>query len=104
MPDGSRGFSLVVIIAAEGFPPIQLGFGFTLTGIGGLLGINRTCNEEFLRAGLKNKTLDDVLFPADPIRNAAAHPEHVRQRLPGPARAATSSVLSCRSAGARRQW
>ena len=42
MPDGSKGFSLVVIIAAEGFPPIQLGFGFTLTGIGGLLGINRT--------------------------------------------------------------
>src|SRR6185503_14305760 len=33
--------------------------------------VNRTCNEEFLRAGLKNKTLDDVLFPADPIRNAA---------------------------------
>ena len=36
MPDGSKGFSLVVIISAEGFAPIQLGFGFTLTGIGGL--------------------------------------------------------------------
>ena len=42
MPDGSKGFALVVIITAEDFPPIQLGFGFTLTGIGGLLGINRT--------------------------------------------------------------
>jgi hypothetical protein len=47
-----------------------LGLGFTLTGIGGLLAINRTCNEEFLREGIKNNTLDNLLFPADPIRNA----------------------------------
>ena len=70
MPDGSKGFSLVVIIAAEGFPPIQLGFGFTLTGIGGLLGINRTVMVDVLRSGLKNGTLGSILFPDDPIRNA----------------------------------
>ena len=71
LPSGARGFSFLVIITAEDFKPIPLGLGFTLTGVGGLLAVNRTCNEEFLRAGLKNKTLDDVLFPADPIRNAA---------------------------------
>jgi hypothetical protein len=38
MPDGSQGFSLVIIMSAEGFAPIQLGFGFTLTGIGGCWG------------------------------------------------------------------
>ena len=70
LPDGSKGFSLVIIIAAEGFPPIQLGFGFTLTGIGGLLGINRTVMVDVLRNGLKNGTLGSILFPADPIRNA----------------------------------
>jgi hypothetical protein len=70
MPDGGRGYSLVVIIFAEDFAPIQLGFGFALTGIGGLLAVNRTFNEEALRAGLKNHTLDSVMFPADPIRNA----------------------------------
>ena len=70
MPDGSKGFSLVVIIAAEGFPPIQLGFGFTLTGIGGLLGVNRTVMVDVLRSGLKNGTLGSILFPDDPIRNA----------------------------------
>jgi hypothetical protein len=70
MPDGSRGFSLVVIIAAEDFPPIQLGFGFTLTGIGGLLGINRTVMVDVLRSGIKNGTLGSILFPADPVRNA----------------------------------
>jgi hypothetical protein len=70
MPDGSKGFALVVIIAAEDFPPIQLGFGFTLTGIGGLLGINRTVMVDVLRSGLKNGTLGSILFPADPMRNA----------------------------------
>ena len=70
LPDGRKGFSFVVMITAQGFKPIQLGLGFTLTGIGGLLAIDRTCNEEFLREGLKNRTLDDLLFPKDPIRNA----------------------------------
>src|SRR6185295_3778734 len=70
MPGGGRGYSLIVIIAAEGFPPIQLGFGFTLTGIGGLLGVNRTVTVDVLRSGIKNGTLGSILFPADPIRNA----------------------------------
>lgn len=70
MPDGSKGFSLVVIMSAEGFAPIQLGFGFTLTGIGGLLGVNRSVMVDVLRSGLKNGTLGSILFPDDPIRNA----------------------------------
>jgi hypothetical protein len=70
MPGGGKGYSLVVIIFAQGFAPIQLGFGFALTGIGGLLGVNRTFDEEALRAGLKNHTLDSVMFPEDPVRNA----------------------------------
>jgi hypothetical protein len=70
LPDGGRGYSLVIVIAAEGFAPIQLGFGFTLTGIGGLLGINRTVAVDVLRGGLKSGTLGSLLFPVDPIRNA----------------------------------
>jgi hypothetical protein len=70
LPDGAAGYSLVVIISAEDFTPIQLGLGFSLTGIGGLLAINRTFDESALRAGLKNHILDSVLFPHDPIRNA----------------------------------
>ena len=41
LPDGRPGFSLLIIITAE-FNPIQLGLGFTLNGVGGLLGLNRT--------------------------------------------------------------
>jgi hypothetical protein len=69
MPDGSKGFSLLVIISAE-FPPIQLGFGFTLSGVGGLLGVNRTMVVDVLRAGLKNGTLGSILFPQNPVAHA----------------------------------
>jgi len=69
LPDDPDGFSLLVIISAE-FTPIQLGFGFMLTGIGGLLGINRTVIPEAMRAGVKNRTLDAIMFPKDPVGNA----------------------------------
>lgn len=75
LPDGSPipglGFSLLVIICVE-LPPIQLGFGFTLNGIGGLLGLNRTMDLAALRAGVRNRALEAMLFPPDPIRNADA--------------------------------
>lgn len=70
LPDNTKGFSLLVIITAEDFKPIPLGLGFTLTGVGGLLAINRTFAEDVLRAGLKNHTLDSVMFPQDVLRNA----------------------------------
>jgi Family of unknown function (DUF6603) len=70
LPNGAKGFSFVVIITAQGFNPIQLGLGFALTKIGGLLAINRTCDQDFLRDGLKNNTLKDLLSPNDPIANA----------------------------------
>jgi hypothetical protein len=70
MPDGSKGFSLLVIITAEGFEPIELGFGFTLSGVGGLLGVNRTTAVDVLRSGINNGTVSSILFPQDPVRNA----------------------------------
>ncbi|MBS4215204.1 DUF6603 domain-containing protein [Neobacillus rhizophilus] len=69
LPEGSKGFSLLVIIAAE-FPPIQLGFGFTLNGLGGLFGANRTMSLDVLRAGIKNRALDSIMFPRNPVENA----------------------------------
>jgi len=70
LPDGAKGYSLLIIIAVEDFKPIPLGLGFNLTAIGGLLAINRTFAEDVLRSGLKNHTLDSILFPQDPVRNA----------------------------------
>ncbi len=69
MPDGSPGFSLLIIITVE-FSPIQLGYGFTLNGVGGLAGFNRTMNVDALRDGIKNRALDSIMFPPDPIAHA----------------------------------
>lgn len=69
MPDRSEGYSLLVIISAE-FAPVQLGFGFTLNGVGGLLGVHRRAAVAVLRDGLKAGTLGSVLFPDDPVANA----------------------------------
>ena len=69
MPDGSDGFSLIIIITAE-FVPIQLGFGFTLIGVGGLLGLNRTMELEPLRLGVYDGSLNSILFPKDVVANA----------------------------------
>jgi len=63
MPDGSKGFSLLVNIGVTFFPPIQLSYGFTLNAVGGLIGINRTMVTEVLQAGIKTQTLDSILFP-----------------------------------------
>lgn len=68
MPDGSPGFSLLIIITAD-FVPIQLGFGFTLNGVGGLLGLNRTMSVDALKEGVKTGAVNSVLFPQDIIAN-----------------------------------
>jgi len=70
LPDGSKGYSLLIFITAEDFQPIQLGLGFTLLGIGGMVGVNRTFDEDVLRQGMKNDTLGQILFPRDPVGNA----------------------------------
>ncbi|MBI1279612.1 MAG: hypothetical protein GC179_15905 [Anaerolineaceae bacterium] len=70
MPDGSKGFSLLIIITAEFATGIQLGFGFTLLGVGGLLGLNRTMNLQALAEGVRNGALNNIMFPHDVIANA----------------------------------
>ena len=70
MPDGSKGFSLLLIITAEFGTGIQLGFGFTLLGVGGLLGLNRTMLLEPLANGIRTGAVNSIMFPPDPVANA----------------------------------
>ncbi|MEM1327695.1 MAG: DUF6603 domain-containing protein [Bacteroidota bacterium] len=70
MPDGSRGFSMVIIITAEFGSGIQLGFGFTLLGVGGILGVNRVVNVEPLKDGVRTGGVESVLFPQNVVANA----------------------------------
>ena len=82
MPDGSKGFSMLAFLNVEFTPPIQLSFGFTLSAVGGLVGIHRTMILEVLREGVRNGTLDSVLFPQDPIANAARIISDLRSVFP----------------------
>ncbi|MEO7853546.1 MAG: DUF6603 domain-containing protein, partial [Rubrivivax sp.] len=63
------GWSFLLIIVAN-LPPIQLGFGFTLTGLGGLLGVQHTVSRDALSTGLATGSLDSFLFPQNPVANA----------------------------------
>jgi hypothetical protein len=56
------GYSIVIAMLST-FPPVQLGLGFTLRGIGGLVGIHRASDYDTLRAGLTSGSLDSILFP-----------------------------------------
>lgn len=67
LPDG--GYSFLIALSVEFTPAIQLGFGFMLTGIGGLLGINRTVDADVLQKTVKNGSADRILFPKDVVKN-----------------------------------
>jgi Family of unknown function (DUF6603) len=81
LPGGQEGYSFLVIISVE-FTPIQLGFGFTLNGVGGLCGINRNFVTDAIQAGLRQHSLDHILFPKDPVKNAPAIISDLRTIFP----------------------
>jgi hypothetical protein len=70
LPDGSAGYSFILVLTLQSPDGIPLGFGFTLTGVGGLVGINRAVALDALQAGVRQGSLDAVLFPEDPVAHA----------------------------------
>ncbi len=78
LPEGGAPTSLLALLAAEfPHPGIQLGFGFALDAVGGLVGINRRVDVERLRALVSDGHADRVLFPG----NAAARAEELATSL-----------------------
>lgn len=71
LPDGSKGFSLLLILTAAFGSPIQLGFGFTLSAVGGLLGLNRTMRLEVIATGIRDGGINSVMFPQNVVQNAS---------------------------------
>jgi hypothetical protein len=71
MPDGSSGFSLLIIITADFGAGIQLGFGFTLLAVGGLLGLNRVLLLRPLMDGVRTGAINSILFPQNVVGNAS---------------------------------
>lgn len=82
LPDGQPGFSLIIMITGTFSPPIQLGYGFTLNGIGGLVGYNRTVNTEWLRNSIIDNSISNILFPTEIAKNGAQIINSISQAFP----------------------
>jgi hypothetical protein len=57
--------SFVAVMAAGFTPGIQLGFGFQLSRVGGVVGINRSIDADALAARLRDGSAGEALFPLD---------------------------------------
>jgi hypothetical protein len=64
--------SLVMLLSARFTPGIQLGFGFQISGVGGLIGVNRRADTDAMRARLSSGAATDALFADNPAANAPA--------------------------------
>ncbi len=62
-------YSFVIIISAE-FTPIQLGLGFTLNGVGGMVGINRGIDTNALSTLVRAGQSEELLFPKNVVADA----------------------------------
>lgn len=62
-------WSLLLLIFGN-FPPIQLSWGFVLTGVGGLIGVQHTADTGAMSRQLGEGSLDAILFPQDVASNA----------------------------------
>jgi hypothetical protein len=63
-------FSLVIVMGIVFRPRIELSFGFTLNGLGGIIAVNRTLSATALVSAMQAGELDQLLFPSDPISAA----------------------------------
>lgn len=71
LPGGAQGYSFLAVLSGR-FPPIAIGWGFTLTGVGGLLGINRRVDVDALRQRIATGAAGRLLAPENPAGNAVA--------------------------------
>jgi hypothetical protein len=62
--------SLLFAIFAQFKTAIQLGAGWKITKIGGMLGINHTVSHDKIATGIRSGILDKILFPDNIIRDA----------------------------------
>jgi Family of unknown function (DUF6603) len=63
-------FSLVGILIGDFRPVgIDVGLGFTINAVGGLLGLHRGVDVVALRAGIRNNAVASLMFPPNPIED-----------------------------------
>jgi hypothetical protein len=70
LPNGEKGFSMLLNISVFFSPAIPLAFGFKLNAVGGLVGIYRTMKVDILRERIQNGAVKSIMFPENVIQNA----------------------------------
>lgn len=73
--------------------PIQAGGGFTLNGLGGLVGLQHGVDVPQLIAGMKTKAFDDILFPPDVVADAPRILNRLRTLFPKTPRALIAAPM-----------
>ncbi|WP_085316832.1 DUF6603 domain-containing protein [Derxia lacustris] len=75
-------FSMVIVIGVHFMPKIELSFGFTLNGVGGLLAIDRRIDTAALTKGMQSGMIGNLLFPNDPVASAPTILDQLGQAFP----------------------
>ena len=75
-------FSLVLVMGVRFPTAIELSFGFTFNGVGGILALNRRVDTGELIKGMQTHFIDRVLFPDDPIAAAPKLLDQVARVFP----------------------
>jgi hypothetical protein len=73
LPVGGRSLSFVVIMSVEfPLPGIELGFGFSLNGVGGIVAVNRRLDAQAMQVAIIDGSAKRLLFPVDPAKHGPA--------------------------------
>lgn len=72
LTDRPEGFSLAVVLSVQFVPPIEVALGFTVNGVGGIVGLDVVVDTDALRSQLRSGALERLMFPPDPVAAAPA--------------------------------
>jgi len=70
LPDGSKGFSFLVMASIEFAPALETPIGFKVRGLGLMAAVNRTMNIDEFQVAVRSNRFDSILFPTNPVANA----------------------------------
>ncbi len=78
-PGTAKGhsFSMVLLLSCEFTPGIPIGMGFSITGLGGTLGLNRSLSRDAIQNGVRSGTLDQVFF----VKNFEDHLAEMKSNM-----------------------
>lgn len=82
LPDGKEGNSLLIMLNAVFFPPIELGAKVLLVGVGGIFGLNRRADTDAILAGVHSGSLDSAMFPFNPQDKTLSIIDDIEQFFP----------------------